>query len=260
MQARGIIEALGPHSAYWELFSGSAAVLMAKEPCRQEVINDLHGGLTNLARVVQDDELAPQLFDRLQRTLFCQGLYKDSQDECAAFFMEDPWPIRSLDWAYHYLVVTWMGRNGLAGTVAELDTGFCRRFTSNGGDPAVRFRSVANSTPWWWQRLHAVTVLSEDGISLAERIEDKQGTVIYADPPYVVKEAKYLHDFEGDDHIRLATTLGRFSKTRVVVSYYSHPLLDKLYCENGFRLVERTTTKQMGNGKKEAPEVLLVKN
>jgi DNA adenine methylase len=49
------------------------------------------------------------------------------------------------------------------------------------------------------------------------------------DPPYLAKGASYIYDFQQDDHQRLAETLRRFRHARVVVSYYEHPELDRLY-------------------------------
>ena len=49
--APAIVEELGPHTAYWEPFCGSCAVLFAKPPLAFEQINDLHGDLINLAMV-----------------------------------------------------------------------------------------------------------------------------------------------------------------------------------------------------------------
>ena len=63
--ASDIVAELGPHSAYWELFAGSAAVVLAKEPSSHETIIDLHGQLTNLARVLQSDTCAVDLYARL---------------------------------------------------------------------------------------------------------------------------------------------------------------------------------------------------
>jgi DNA adenine methylase len=265
MQAPGIIEQLGDHQAYWEPFCGSMAVLLAKEPCRMEVVNDLNGALINLARVVQDQYSAEDLFNRLTRTSFCEDLYLGSVAYLEAYRRDvGDRPVPGLrisgEWAYHYFVVSWMGRNGLAGTEKEYDTGFCVRYTSNGGDPAVRFRNAVESIPNWWQRLRGVTILNEDAFEVIKRIEDKQGTVIYADPPYVSKGAKYLHDFEKTDHAVLLHRLSRFEKTRVVVSYYDEPMLTALYVSRGFQKVVKSTTKQMGNGKTAAPEILLVKN
>lgn len=263
MQAPGIIEQIGDHQAYWEPFCGSMAVLLAKEPCRMEVVNDLNKGLINLARVVQDDCLSGDLFNHLNRTAFCEDLYRRSVEwlgqspELSAWLdVGRPW----LDYAYHYFVVSWMGRNGLAGTEKEYDTGFCVRYTSNGGDPAVRFRNVVESIPAWWHRLRGVTILNEDAFGVIKRIEDKQGTVVYLDPPYFDKKGKYLHDFQPGDHARLRQALDRFEKTRVVVSYYDHPEATVLYGRSEFRKVVKSTAKQMGNGKNAAPEILLVKN
>lgn len=38
-----IVEAVGKHSAYWEPFAGSIAVLLAKPVVTMETVNDLHG-------------------------------------------------------------------------------------------------------------------------------------------------------------------------------------------------------------------------
>ena len=106
-------------------------------------------------------------------------------------------------------------------------------------------------------------ILNRDGIELLERIEDATGTAIYADPPYLVKGAAYVHDFDGIAHHHLATALRRFTKTRVVVSYYDHPKLAALY--PGWQKKLIYTTKAMSSaqmrdksGTNVAPEVLLI--
>lgn len=74
-----------------------------------------------------------------------------------------------------------------------------------------------------------MTILNRDAFALLERVEDRAGTAIYVDPPYLEKGARYIHDFEPGDHARLAELLGRFRHARVVVSYYDHPSLYELY-------------------------------
>lgn len=127
----------------------------------------------------------------------------------------------------------------------------------------MRFASAVDSIPSWSRRLRRVFVLCDDGLDLCEKIEDKPGTVIYCDPPYLVKSETYIHDFESADHVRLAAALLRFKFTRVVVSYYAHPNLEKLY--PGWTCVDASTTKYLVNSgmqqskeKKIAPEVLLI--
>ena len=108
-----------------------------------------------------------------------------------------------------------------------------------------------------------MTILQANVFELLERIEDSPGVVIYCDPPYVTKGAKYVHDFAAEDHGRMAEQLRRFKKTRVIVSYYDHPLVDELYA--GWTKRHLKATKAMVNqgrrdkgGSVAAPEVLLI--
>lgn len=160
------------------------------------------------------------------------------------------------------MVCSWFGRNGVAGT-ESYNQGFCVRYTKNGGHAAKRWVSAVDSIPAWHERLRHVTILNRDGFDLLERIEDAPGVAMYCDPPYLVKGAKYVHDFSADDHQRLATLLTRFKRTRIVVSYYEHPRLDELY--PGWTKRHLKANKSLVNqglrdkgGATKAPEVLLI--
>lgn len=260
-----IVQYIGPHDAYLAPFVGSCAVELAKPVARMEILNDLSGHLVNLLQVVADDDRAAELHWRVGRTTFCEPIYLAAVDwlRCNP---PPPWesvqdgPGAHAEAAYRYLVASWMGRNGLVGTTGELDTGFCVRYTSGGGDPAARWRAVADSLPWWWQRLRQATILRRNGIDLCERFQDRAGAVIYADPPYLAKQATYIHDFADADHERLAAALRRFKLTRVVVSYYDDQRLAALY--PGWRKVAVGVTKNLSvrrdGGVETAPEVLLI--
>jgi len=264
--APGIVEALGPHKVYWEPFVGSMAVLFAKQPATMETVNDMHGDLVNFARCVAGEASCARLYSRLQRMMPVQEMFGDSIAVLRAGAIDRQLAATDPDYqhdrAFHYFVVSWLGMNGVAGT-ATVNSNFCKRFTSNGGAPGLRFVQAVDSMPGWHARLRKVVILSECGIELCEKIEDKPGTVIYCDPPYLAKSSKYLHDFEAADHERLAKALQRFQKTRVVVSYYEHPELARLY--PGWKKLDCETTKGMAAGGKrdgkntaKAPEVLLI--
>lgn len=256
-----IVDALGPHSVYWEPFCGSMAVLLAKPPCRTEVVNDLHGDLVNLARCVQHPALGPALYRRLRRVWFSESQFRECHAEIKANAPPAPGSAPDPGRAFAYFVTSWQGMNGVAG-VSATSTNFARRFSSLGGDPAARWVGAVRSIPQWRKRLERVQVLSSDGIDLCEKIEDRPGVAVYADPPYLVKGAKYLHDFADDDHRRLASALCRFRSTRVVVSYYDHPDLAALYPGWHVRRVDATkgmvnSGKRDGKGRTDALEVLL---
>ena len=232
-----IVEQLGPHRYYCEPFCGGISVLLAKNPAGIEVVNDLHGEVTNLARVIQSDQ-AYDLYERLARTSFCEGLYQDCRQRWIEGGLEDP-----VDRAYDFFVVSWMGRNGMSGTQrSKYPFQMVKRFSPNGGDGAVRFRNAIDSLPAWHQRLRKVTIFNMDGLELLNNLHDEPRVVVYADPPYLMSgqrdsKTHYEHEFgQGDffgdgldDHARLAQTLNRFDDVRVIVSYYNEPRLDELY-------------------------------
>src|SRR5690349_1822648 len=101
-----IVASLGKHSAYWEPFCGSMAVLLAKPESSHETVNDLHGDLINLARVIADDELWVKLHDRASR-IWCDEHRRDESLAALEASRRDP-----LERAVHYFVVNWFGRNG----------------------------------------------------------------------------------------------------------------------------------------------------
>jgi DNA adenine methylase len=241
------------------------AVLMSKPQCRQETVVDLHYDLINLANVIKCETTACALYRRLRRTL----MHEDVMREAFAILKTVPTApygeMLDAGRAWAFFVNSWMGRNGSVGTEGHARTAtFCIRYTANGGDSATRFRGAVESIPQWRRRMRNVTILNRDAFEVIKKIADEPGCVIYADPPYLIKGSKYVHDFgEGfmgeDDHGRLAAALKSFKSTRVVVSYYDHPRLADLY--PGWTRVLRTMNKNMAatNGDaKDAPEVLLI--
>jgi len=223
-----IVEMLGSHQVYWEPFCGSMAVLLAKPTCRMETVNDLHGDLINLARVIQDGALGPLLYRMLRRTMMHETIFREAAGQCKenGHFLDVTSP--DLDRAYDYFLSSWLGRNGVSGSNGY-NQGYCLRFTSNGGHAAKRFISVVDSIPAWRRRLREVTILQRDGFEILSRIQDEDDEALYVDPPYIGHEDDYIHKIKPEDHARLAELLHRFKKARVVLSYYEHPKLWELY-------------------------------
>lgn len=267
-----IVRQLGPHSAYWEPFCGSMAVLLAKKPCSMETVNDLHGDLANLAWVVQDPGAAPQLYDLLMRTLYSEELFARAKEWFAANELPEIngcIPDRAIERAYYYFFISWGGRNGVSGT-DRVNYQQAVRWTGKGGSGPTRFRSAVESIPQWHDRLRNVTILRKDAFYLIQKIEDEDDTVIYADPPYLSDtrsadqngSSNYVHDFNDEQHVRLAEMLRRFSRARVIVSYYASPRLAELY--PSWTQVDCSRHKHLhcqnkrGSKRQEAPEVLLI--
>lgn len=284
--ADDIVLELGRHSQYFELFAGSLAVILAKAVCQKETVNDLHGDITNLARVVQLLDPAEELYGRLGRVVMSEGLLDDARGVLEGTTAGDE---PDVERAYWFFLASWMGRNGTAGTERQ-DYQIAVRWTKNGGSPSVRFRNAAESIPAWHERLKNVVVLRRDAFQIADRFEDVVETAIYADPPYPSETrsnvaddgdsgagkggggGRYLHEFRHggaglfcggvDDHARLAEILRRYTKARVVVSTYDCPRYRELY--EGWTFVPKAMNKNLfnvgsrGERGKMAPEVLVV--
>lgn len=249
-----IVELLGKHSVYWEPFCGSMAVLLAKPTCSMETVNDLHHDLINLARVIQDRKQCLELYRRLRRVLMHEDLMDEAKDKIQETFEV------GVERAYWYFLNSWIGRNGNAGT-RFYNQHFSRRYTAKGGSPSQRLNSTVTSIPAWRRRLRRVCILNMDGFEILERIDDTIDLSVYVDPPYFKKGAKYIHDFEQEDHVRLAELLHRFKKATVVLSYYDHPKLEELYPDFSKEkiIVSKALAHQgdRGKNKTKAIEVLL---
>jgi DNA adenine methylase len=229
-----IVRELGEHRAYWEPFCGGVSVLMAKPVARMETVNDLHGDVTNLARIVAHPTHGPAFYRRVRRLVVSDDSLAQADDLVRA----GDWHSEalSLDRAIAFFVTCWMGRNGECGLAkAERGRYLAVRWTPSGGDSCTRWNSAVDSIPAWRRRLRDVMVLTRDGFDVLEKIRDEEGTAIYLDPPYLVKSDQYMYDFDegfmgADDHSRLADLVTkRFQKARVVISYYDHPRLRELY-------------------------------
>jgi len=265
-----IVRQLGPHQFYFEGCFGSLAVILAKEPSEHELVCDLHGAITNLAWCVQGD-LAPALYERLQRVCYSDEIYDASkawlaanEDACAhGQNLGAAGP--DADWAYHYFIASWMGRNGVAGT-ARVNYQIATRWTQGGGSGPLRFRNATESIPAWHDRLRRVHILRRDLFDVLPKIEDALGVVIYVDPPYlpetVASNSRYACDFLEGQHEQLAAVLKTFKRARVVVSYYAAPRLATLY--PGWTVLECSRHKHLhvqnkrGAKRHDAPEVLLI--
>jgi DNA adenine methylase len=232
------------------------SVLFNKPVCGHETVNDLHKDLINLARVIQDRKLGPQLYRRLRRVVLHEEVLADAWESLAV--ATDP-----LDRAYWYFVASWTGRNGFAGTSNVVGTkGIAVRWTPRGGNGGQRMAAVVDSIPAFRQRIRRVTILNRDAFDIIAKIDDTDGVAVYVDSPYVMKDAEYVHDFSSEDHYRLSVELRRFKTARVVVSYYDCDIVRKLY--RGWTIRECTMTKgiynagKRGGEAKEAPELLIL--
>lgn len=291
--APAIVDLFGPLdrcSMFVDAFHGSLPVTLEM---RQRgyagpiVANDLYSLIHNLAVVLGHHDRTLELMDRLAMVPLHERGYAEAGQRVTEMLESEYRTTEDrVTLAAACLGEWWMGRNGEAGleratfeTIGDLK-GFCVRWTASGGDPALRWQQVKESIPVWYRLLTAgkTTFLQRDAIYLLASLTDDAGLWIYVDPPYLVETrggARYAVDaddstggfHEGlDFHARLADQLARFTKATVVVSYYAHERLERLYPKaNGWRHIDATMNKATAqastgaSGEGKAPEVLIVR-
>ncbi len=206
---------------------------------------------------LQHPEHGPRLYRRARRLLYHEDEHRAAAERLVGDVGEELDPERALA----YFVASWMGRNGLSGT-GRVGRCFSVRYRRNGGAGNVRWTSAVQSIPALRRRLQGVTITSRGALDLIAGIPDEEGVAVYCDPPYLEKTKTYRHDFEPDDHARLAEALARFERTRVVVSVLRPPgarrPLPGAPLERRGRARAQNMTVEREGGARMAPEVLIV--
>jgi DNA adenine methylase len=205
-----IIGLFPPHHSYVEVFGGSGAVLLAKEPSKVEVFNDVDDSLINLFRVLRD----PRLSRKLQRA--CEAtLYSRSEFNLAQEPTDDP-----VEKARRFLVRYRMSWSGLGVKWSYSVT------ASSGGMASVVgvWRSTVEGLGQVHERLRRVQIEQADWREVLQRY-DGPGTLHYIDPPYVQAtrvSGQYPCEMTRGDHDDLVQRV-LCMKGMVVLSGYQHP-------------------------------------
>ncbi len=222
-------------------FAGSLTEGLAIK-ARSLVVGDAHRHLINLFTVAADPVLGPQLYRELRRLPFHPDVLAAAQERCrfvegrhgdglfGSSLVPGPDDAGRLAWAVDYFVTSWFGQGGRSGTKAEFRGPMSVRFDAGGGDSCRRYRSAVASIPAWRQAvLSRCTFFAGDFRQLLAKVRDRDDCGLYCDPPFPGPGDAYRHRFTPADHRDLRDRLAPLRRTRVVVRYYSHPLVEELY-------------------------------
>lgn len=198
------------HHIYCEVFGGSGAVLMAKEPSRVEIFNDVDDALVNLFRVLRDPHLCDQLQKACESTLYARSEFKLAQDPT-----DNP-----VERARRFLVRQRMSRSGL-GERWSYSVEDSRR---NMASVVRRWQAGIERLSGLHQRLGTVQIEQADWREIVDRYDSPE-TLFYLDPPYRQETrigGRYPHEMTRGDHDELVQRILRL-KGKVVLSGYQHP-------------------------------------
>ncbi len=210
---------------YCEPFSGSAAVLLNREPSPVETYNDIDGELVNFFRVLRTQK------DALIEAI---GLTPFSREELEIACTQPVNDLSDLERARRFYVRARQVRTGLAQRASAGRWAHCVNTSRAGMAGAVsRWLGSVEDLPEIAQRLLRVQIEHAPALEVIRRY-DSEDTLFYCDPPYP-------HDARGDrnaygyemndaEHRALAQALHSV-QGKVAISSYHCDLMHELYAD-----------------------------
>ena len=219
-----------PYSNHFiDLFGGSAAVLLNKQPTPIETYNDLDGAVVNFFKVLRDKP--EELVRLLALTPFSRG------ERRHAYRTIDTKDYTDVEKARLYYILARQTRNQVAQRTTNNKTNSWR-FTRDAirhGMPAyvLQWQNTLDALAYVAARLRSVQLESYPWQRILELYADAN-TLVYCDPPYVTetrardKREIYMFEMTDQEHIDLATALHKWPGL-AAVSGYRCKLYDDIY-------------------------------
>ena len=197
------------HQTYVEPFGGSAAVLLAKEPSKVEVYNDLNGELVNLFQVLRNASMYRKLRRALDHTRYARAEFLLSKEPT-----DDP-----LESARRFIVRQRQSRGGLGERWS-----YCVGDSRGGMSSVVaRWQTGLDQLPSVHERFRHVQIEREDWRIILTRYNGRK-TLFYIDPPYLPETrtgGEYQHELSVLDHRELVARI-LASRSMVALSGYAN--------------------------------------
>lgn len=221
-----IVEALGAHETYVEVFGGSAMVLLSKKPAPIEVYNDINQAVVTFFRVVRDnpEKLALAIgatpYSRVEYEAAIRTL--DRREEVPVDDLEVARSLAVLLSQSIHPCMTSQPRNWSSGALTPTGGGGRVASLKNWYETPDRIRVAA-------RRFRNVFIECRDWSYIIRRY-DSESTAFYVDPPYLhdtrTRRNRYSDEMQREDHVRLLESLKAVSG-HVVVSGYGSELYSK---------------------------------
>ena len=211
---------------FCDVFGGSAAVLINRDPAPVETYNDIDSDLVNFFATLRHPEDGQRLLKEIALTPF-------SREELALACSGET-GLDNVEQARRFYVRARQTRTGLAQSSSEGRWAQCILTSRSGMAGAVsRWLGAVEGLPPIIDRLARVQIENAPALEVIRRYDTPE-TLFYLDPPYV-------HDTRGDknayhgemtdfEHTELSNLLHEI-RGRAAVSGYRSELYDSLYAD-----------------------------
>ncbi|WP_251978549.1 DNA adenine methylase [Salinicola avicenniae] len=236
--AKQILPLFQPHHTYVEPFCGGAALYFMKEPSAVEVINDAHGELVNLYRIVKHH--LEELVRQFRWALVSREEYLTQREV-------DPAHLTDIQRAARFFYLQKLAFGGKVsgqsfGAKVSAPPGFnLMRIEEELSDAHLRLARTWIEHLDWYECL---------------RRYDRYQTLFYLDPPYW-GTAGYGRDFALEEYDRMAE-FARCSKGQVVISVNDIPEMHAAF--DGLNIRKTQLRYSVGRQTTEARGELIITN
>lgn len=207
-----ILPLLPEHKTYVEVFGGSGAVLLNKEPAEVEVYNDIDGGAVNFFRVLRDNT------EELVRRAALTPYSREEYNLCWRCWKLCEDPIERARMWFFAAATSFNGRFGHGLSVSP-------------SSPSVRTYLFRVENLWAVARRFRTVVVENLDFREAVRRYDTPDTLFYLDPPYYPgtrdERGTYVNEMSAADHEDLVRLLLGL-RGKAVLSGYNNPAYAEL--------------------------------
>jgi site-specific DNA-adenine methylase len=225
---------------------------------RSIVVNDKHLHIVNCARAVRDH--GSSMTEFLNATMFHPQELERAQEYCQkdleSFVSREDVAseVNGFNGCHYrgacmYFITQWMGRSGQSSTGKEFNGNLSTRWTSSGGDSAVRFRSATEAIADFQQAFKKCSFTRLDFREFLGRVVDSADHGLYCDPPWPDLGEEYKFPFNEDDQKSLASMLNATESIKIVMRFGDHEMIRDLYKESDGWKWKFMTGRTQGNSK-----------
>jgi DNA adenine methylase len=214
-----IIPLLPAHTCYVEPFAGAAWVLFGKHPSDVEILNDKEQELTNFFRVVKEkpeDLIASFEWELVSRAEF---------ERLAASAPAQMNDVQRAHRFYYLIMAGWGGELNYPRFQTSITDG------GHGNRLVGALKTLRQRLEPIHRRLSTVIIENLDWADCIDRY-DRNGTVMYVDPPYPGNGCNYSHNMrDWEAHKRLSERLSR-ARCQWILSSYDKPEVRDLFTQH----------------------------
>lgn len=201
------------HQHYIEVFGGAASLLINKPQSYLETYNDIHSGLVNFFRVLQDREKFAKLRFMFEYTIYSREEY----EKCKNWETE----LDDVKKAYKFFYLI---TNSFSGT---LGGGWSYIVKKSRSMPAKKMHSKISQLKSFHERFKFVQIEHMDALKVLSKY-DSPDSFFFVDPPYIPEKRYkdlYQHESDKEYHEKLLKKLLK-ARGKVLLCGYQSDLYD----------------------------------